>query len=141
MSNNVINLEDFYTEKNEENGVWYEPEIDGKPCGLEFLMIGIHSEEAIANMERYDAQMNELYEKETDKSVISKKEKEIDAERVASITKDVRAAGGKELRKDGKVLEFSLEAIKEFYLNTPVIKLANIEFALKSSNFMNVKNA
>lgn len=141
MSNNVINLEDFYTEKNEEKGVWYEPEIDGKPCGLEFLMIGIHSEEAIANMERYDAQMNELYESEKDKSVIAKKEKEIDAERVASITKGVRASGGKELQKDGKTFEFSLEAIKEFYLNTPVIKLANIEFALKSSNFMNIKNA
>jgi hypothetical protein len=114
--------------------------IDDKPCGLEFLMLGIHSEEAIANMEHYDAMMNELYETEKDKSVIAKKEKEIDAERVASITKGVRAAGGGELRKDGKVLEFSTEAIKEFYLNTPVIKLANIEFALKSSNFMNIKN-
>lgn len=141
MTNKVINLEDFYTEKNEEKGVWFEPMIDDKPCGLEFLMLGIHSEEAIANMERYDAQMNELYETEEDKAVIAKKEKEIDAERVASITKGVRAAGGKELQKDGKPFEFSTEAVKEFYLNTPVIKLANIEFALKSSNFMNVKKA
>ena len=140
MENKVVNLEDFYTEKNEAKGVWYEPEIDGKPCGLEFLIIGIHSEKAIEKMERYDAQMNELYETEKDKDVLSKKEKEIDAERVASITKGVRAAGGKELQKDGKPFEFSTEAVKEFYLNTPVIKLANIEFALKSSNFMNVKN-
>ena len=140
MDKKIINIEDYYTEKNEADGVWFEPELDGEPCGLEFCMIGIHSDEAIASMEHFDELMNELYESEKDEKIRSQKEKELDAERVASITKGVRASGGGELRKDGKVLEFSKEAIKEFYLNTPVIKLANIDFAIKSTNFMNKKS-
>ena len=130
----VINLEGFFTEENERNGVWHEPLIDGEPCGIQFLIIGIHSEEAIEKMDYYDKLLDELQENDESKRI--QKEKEIDAERVASITKGIRAADGSVLKVDGEDLKFSMEFMKRFYMEAPMIKMDNVEFAVKSSNFM-----
>ena len=54
MDKKVVNIEDFYTEVNEREGVWHEPIIDNIPCGLEFLLIGIHCEEAVRKMAEID---------------------------------------------------------------------------------------
>ena len=131
---NTINIEDFYTEENEKTGVWHEPVIDGNPCGLEFLIIGIHSDEAVKKMDYYDGLLDKLQEEPDE--VRYEKEREIDAERVASITKDIRATNGGTIVEDGKPIEFSIEFMKKFYLNAPIIKMDNIEFAIKTSNFM-----
>lgn len=131
---NTINIEDFYTEENEKTGVWHEPVIDGTPCGLEFLIIGIHSDEAVKKMDYYDELLDKL--RNEPENVRYEKEREIDAERVASITKDIRATNGATIVENGEPIEFSLEFMKKFYLNTPLIKMDNIEFAIKTSNFM-----
>ena len=131
---NTINIEDFYTEENEKTGVWHEPIIDGNPCGLEFLIIGIHSDEAVKKMDYYDGLLDKLQNEPED--IRYEKEREIDAERVASITKNIRATNGSTLVEDGKPIEFSTEFMKKFYLNAPIIKMDNIEFAIKTSNFM-----
>ena len=136
-----IDLEDFFTEENEKNGMWHEPVIDGTPCGLEFLIIGIHTDEAAKNMEFYDGLIDEVQNnKNISEADRDKKLSEIDAARVASSTKGMRAKNGATLRKDGKEVEFSEELVKEFYFNTPIIKMDNIEFALKTSNFMKRKS-
>ena len=127
----TINIEDFYTEENEKNGVWHEPVIDGEPCGVEFLLIGIHSEEAIKNMDKYDEILNNAKEEEREEM-----ERDIDAARVASLTKGVRGANGEKILVEGKEVEFDFEFIKKLYLNAPLIKMDNIEFAIKTSNFM-----
>lgn len=132
---NVINIEDFYTEENEKKGVWHEPVIDGEPCGVEFLLIGIHSEEAIKNMDKYDQILEEMSEEER-----KEKEGEIDAERVASLTKGVRGANGEKILVEGNEVKFDFEFIKKLYLNAPLIKMDNIEFAIKTSNFMKKTN-
>ena len=134
----VINIEDFFTESNEKNGMWHEPVFDGVPCGLEFLIIGIHSREAMERMEYYDNLLEQLDpsmpEEERDL-----KEREIDAERVASLTKDMRATNGEDIMIDGKKVVFDKEFIKRLYMEAPLFKMDNIEFALKSSNYMNKK--
>jgi hypothetical protein len=134
-----IDIEDFFTDDNEKNGVWHEPIIDGIPCGLSFLLIGIHSDEAVAKMEHYDRLTKELREKERDPELRAAKEKEIDAERVASLTKGMKTASGKAVRKDGKEIEFSTNLVKELYMHAPLIKMDCIEFAIKTANFMNRK--
>ena len=131
----TINIEDFYTEANEAKGMWHEPVIDGEPCGLKFLIIGIHSAEAVNNMVHYDKLVDKLKEEE-DEDVRAQKEKEIDAERIASITKDIKGSNGETLMKDGKEIEINKESIKELYLNAPLLKMDIVEFALKTSNFM-----
>lgn len=134
----TIEIEDFYTEDNEKNGVWHEPVIDGEPCGIKFLLIGIHSAEAIKNMEYYDQLIDKLDEI-TDPEERAIKEKEIDAERVASLTKDVKASDGADILVGGQKVVFDKAFIKKLYMEAPLFKMDNIEFAIKTSNFMKKK--
>lgn len=134
----TINLEDFYTQDNEANGMWYEPVIDGIPMGMEFLLIGVHSDEGVALMEHYDRKSKEA-KKENDPKIRAKKEAEIDAERVASLVKGVRAVEGYELKKGDKKVDFSLPMVRDFLVNAPLVKMDLIGFAIKTANFMNRK--
>lgn len=136
----IINLEDFFTQKNETEGVWHEPVIDGVPMGMEFLMIGIHSDEGVSLMEHYDRLSKEL-QKEKDPKIRAKKEAENDAERVASLVKGIRAVEGYELQKGGKEINFSIPVVKELLYNAPLVKMDLIEFAIKTANFMNRKKS
>jgi len=132
----IVNLEDFFTDVNEREGVWHEPIIDNIPLGIEVLLIGIHSEEAIKKMEELDEKTNAV--RDSKKSDAEKEEelKQLDALRVAVLTKGIRCADGSELRKDGKPFEFSEEAAQELYYNNPDLKMECIDFVLKSSNFI-----
>ena len=132
----VVNIEDFFTEVNEREGVWHEPIIDNIPIGIEVLLIGIHSKEAIKKMEDLDEKTNAV--RDSKKSDTEKEEelKQLDALRVAVLTKGIRCANGAELYKDGKPFEFSEEAAQELYYNNPDLKMECIDFVLKSSNFI-----
>ena len=90
-----INIEDFFTEDNEKEGIWFEPKIKGVPCGIEFLVTGRGTDENIANSERYDKTLAEL---EDIKDPLEKvqKTKKADADRVAEFVKGIRAAAGSE---------------------------------------------
>lgn len=136
MEKKTIDIENFFTEKREREGVWHEPVIDGNPCGIEFLLIGIHSEEATSKLEALDKKSEEIRKSQIEESDKEIKLDDLDAERVAVITKDIRAKNGAELMFEGKPFKFSVEAIKDFYKNCPSIKMDNIDFVLKSSNFM-----
>ncbi len=132
----TINIENFFTEKNEQEGVWHEPVIDGKPIGLEFLLIGIHPEEVAVKLEELDERSEAI--RKSDKDDLKKREEleDLDAERVAILTKDIRAKNGATLVVNDEPIEFSVEFMKDFYKKCPSIKMDNIEFVLKSSNFM-----
>ena len=136
---NYIDIEDFYTDDNEKNGLWHEGMVDGEPSGLVFQMIGIHSDEAVAKMEHYDRLTKELREKEKDPEIRAAKEREIDAERVASLTKGLKCADGRGIRKGGKEVDFSIDLVKEIFLHSPLLKMDCIEFSIKTANFMNRK--
>lgn len=139
MENKVIDIEDFFTEKNEREGVWHEPVIDNIPCGLEFLLIGIHSEEAVAKMAELDKKSEEIRNGKDSDEEKEEKLKQLDAERVAVLTKDIRAADGSELTKGGKPFVFSTEIAKELFYNSPDLKMDCVDFVLKSSNFMKIR--
>ena len=131
-----INLENFFTEDREREGVWHEAMVDDKSSGLEFLLVGIHSEYVAARLEEIDKQSDEVRSSDlTDEEKIEKLE-ELDADRVAVLTKNIRAKDGSELMIDGKPIIFSEELAKEFYKKCPSIKMDNIDFVLKSSSFM-----
>lgn len=132
----IVNIEDFFTDVNEREGVWHEPIIDNIPLGIEILLIGIHSEEAIKKMEDLDEKTNAV--RDSKKSDAEKEEelRQLDALRVAVLTKGIRCADGFELHKDGKPFEFSEKAAQELYYNNPDLKMECIDFVLKSSNFI-----
>ena len=119
--------------------MWYEPVFEDKGCGIELLLIGIHSEEAIKKMTEYDEKSEQIQNSKLSDDEKKEKLDELDAERVAVLTKGIRAKDGSQLMRNGKPYEFSLETIKELYLNNPDLKIACVDFVLKSSNFMKIK--
>lgn len=143
MEKKVFDIEDLFTEKNEREGVWFEPVFNGVHCGVEFLLIGIHSEEAETAMAHFDELSDKIREGNEEQSVKDQKLRELDAERVAAITKGIRATDGYELQYNGKKIDDVTlkEVAKELYLNSPDVKLACVDFVLKSSNFMKKKRA
>ena len=143
MDKKVFNIEDLFTEKNEREGVWFEPVFGDIHCGVEFLLIGINSEEASVAMAKFDELADKIKESKDEDSVKEQKFRELDAERVAALTKGIRVTDGSELQYNGKTVDETTlkEVAKELYLNSPDIKLACVDFVLKSSNFMKIKKA
>lgn len=139
----VFDIEDLFTEKNEREGVWFEPVFDNIKCGVEFLLIGINSEEAGTAMAKYDELTDKVRNGKDDESYKEKKLRELDAERVAALTKGIRSTDGSVIQFNGQAVDESnlKEVVKELYLNSPDIKLACVDFVLKSSNFMKIKKA
>lgn len=138
MEKKVINIEDFFTTKNEEEGMWFEPSIEGIPCGIEFLVTGLHAEENVSKMEHFDKLQGDL-NKIKDPIERAKENKRLDAKRVASLVKGIRPTEGCEINFEGKPLEFSIPLIEELFYQSPLIKLAVADYSLKVVNFMNRK--
>lgn len=136
MDKKVVNIEDFYTEVNEREGVWHEPIIDNIPCGLEFLLIGIHCEEAVRKMAEIDDKTQLVRDSEASDEEKEVKLNELDALRVAVLTKDIRSSDGAELMLNGKPFKFSEENAMVLFNNCPVLKMDCVDFVLKSSNFI-----
>ena len=135
MAKRKINLENFFTEDNEKTGVWFEPRIKGEPCGIEFLVTGLGSDENQAGNERYEKAMDET-NKMKDPIEKAAKRKVIDANRIAEFVHGIRAADGNELYLNGKPLEFSVPVIQNLLLKSPLIKVEIAKFAMETANFI-----
>lgn len=131
----IINIEDFFTVDNEKEGVWFEPKINGNPCGIEFLVTGVGTDANIAASERFEKELAKLEELK-DPIERSEKRKVLDANRVAEQIKGIRPADGKNLMFNGKPLEYSVPLIQQIMLKSPLIKVEIVKFAVKTENFI-----
>jgi len=132
----TIKIENFFTDVNEREGVWYEP-FGEKKWNLQLLLIGIHSEEAEKLMNEYDEKSDKI----RDDAKLSNEEKdkkleELDAERVASLCKGIRSVDGSEVTYNGKPVESVFEVAKELFLNSTPLKLDCADFIVNSANFV-----
>lgn len=141
MEKKVFDIENLFTEKNEREGVWFEPVFEDVHCGVEFLLIGINSEEASTAMIHFDELADEIRDSKDEDSVKEQKLRDLEAERVASFVKEIRATDGSELQLAGETVTDSnvKKVAKELFINSPDVKLACVDFVLKSSNFMKIK--
>ena len=131
----VINIEDFFTEQHEEEGVWYEPRIKGVLCGFEFLITGTGTDKNVAETEYYQKLLADL-EKEKDPIEKAKKKKVLEANRTAQFVKGFRASGGKQIMYKGKPLDYSVPFLQEFLKESPLIRDEIIRFAVDTANFI-----
>lgn len=135
MEKQTINIEDFFTEGREEEGVWFEPKINGESCGLQFLVTGFGSNENAAGAERYDKERTELEELK-DPVEKAKKRKELDAKRVAEFIKGIKPAEGYETKLNGQPIEFSKPVAQQIFFNAPLIRDEIIRFSKTTTNFI-----
>lgn len=132
----TVKIENFFTDVNEREGVWYEP-FGEKKWNLQLLLIGIHSEEAEKLMNEYDEKSDKI----RDDAKLSDEEKdkkleELDAERIASLCKGIRSVDGSEVTYNGKPVESVLEVAKELFLNSTPLKMDCVDFIVNSANFV-----
>lgn len=136
MGKQTINVEDFFTEQHESEGIWFEPKIRGEGCGMEFLVTGTGTDENVIGAERYEKAVTEL-DKIKDPLERVKKQKELDAKRVAEFVKGIRSADKNiDLVFEGKPVEWSVPFIQNLLLKSPLIKAEIIRFARETTNFI-----
>lgn len=131
--NNVIDIAQFFSRKNENNGVWFEPEVNGRKCGFEFLVCGINSNTASIADEKWNKQKSELASIENSEER-AKKDDEIFAERIAGFILDVRGKDKKRLVANGK--EVTKEDIPLIIYNSPALAVEVSKFAGTLENFL-----
>lgn len=131
----AINIEDFFTEDNEKEGVWFEPKVGGQLCGIQFLVTGTGTDENVVASERFEKQVDEL-EDEKDPIEKSKKRKVLEANRVAEFVIGIRAAEGEKVLFGGKPLEYSVPLVQQILLKSPLIRSEIIKFATNTANFI-----
>lgn len=138
MAKSVLNLEDFFSTSNEQNGVWHEPVIDGFHCGFEFLLTGFHSDENAMQAEAYDKERTKLdaMEESPEKS---DKIKRLEAHRFADFVKDIRGVNGAELKLNGEKVVYSKELIEKLLYESLPLQEDIYKFCVKSTNFMQGK--
>lgn len=134
----TINLEDYFTTDHEKEGVWFEPNIKGKPCGIQFLVTGTDTDENIVNAERFQKAIDELDDIK-DNIEAANKRKVLEANRVADFVKGIRSAEGAKVLFGGKPLEYSKPMIQELCLKSPLIQNEILKFAVKTENFIRRK--
>ena len=132
----TFDVQKFFSRKNEREGVWFEPEVMGSPCGIKFLMLGLDSDEAV--------KASEIFRKESEEAdliedAIEKKNRyeEILAKRIAAVTIDIKSANDKKLTIGGKAL--TKDDIYDVIYNSPVIAVKLMDFHRGQESFLGIK--
>lgn len=133
----IVDISDFFTKNNSDNGVWHEPNINGK-IGIEFLVIGAESNEAAQLFSDYDKDMTRISEISDPEKKNEETRKAI-AEVASKIVKNVRGAEGREVMVEGKPLKFSQPVMYNIMYNSPTLANKIIRFARNDTNFMEKK--
>lgn len=136
-----VNIEDFFTKENEEKGVWFEPEINGVPCGIMFLVTGAGTDRNITNSERFEKKIREIKDKYKDPEEQNAAMRKANAERVADFVSGIKAAEGCEIDFGGKPVEYSRPMMEKIFYNSPMIANEILSFAVRTANFMSRKKA
>lgn len=129
-----IDIADFFTKDNSENGVWHEPNINGK-IGIEFLVIGAESNEAAQLFADYDKDMVRI-EEIKDPTKKNEETRKAIANVASKIVKNIRGADGKKLAIGGKPFKYDAAAAYTIMYNSPSIANKIIRFARNDTNFM-----
>ena len=134
----VINLEDYYSEDNEREGVWASPEDIDVDCPFEFLLTGANDPRNVAYAERYSKKLDEL-EDIKDLEEKAEKRKDLDAERIADFVQGMRPKTGYKLTVGKEDFVYSKPYIIKFFRKSPLIQNWAFRFVYKTANFIGRK--
>lgn len=138
MEKRTVHLEDLFTMDNEKKGIWFEPKIEGYGIGIEFLVKGATTDEALADNEHFEKKY--INAREIKDSIERQDElMKVDAARCAKLVAGIRATSDCKVDFEGKPLEYSQEFIEKLFYKSPLIKTAIVNFAAKPSNFIKGK--
>ena len=129
-----IDIADFFTKDNQENGAWCEPNINGK-IGVEFLVIGSESNEAAQLFADYDKDMVRINEIK-DAAVKNEETRKALATVTSKLVKNMRTPDGRPLLIKGEPLAFNHANVYTIMYSSPSIADRVLRFARNDTNFM-----
>lgn len=130
----IVDIADFFTKDSSENGVWFEPNINGK-IGIEFLVIGAESNEAAQLFADYDKDMVRIDEIK-DSAKKNEETRKAIATVASKIVKGIRGTEGKKILVSGKPLKYDPATAYAIMYNSPSIANKIVRFSRNDTNFM-----
>lgn len=114
----TIDIEQYFSRKEDDGGVWFEPDVNGKKIGVEFFIHGPNSDKAMVS--------NDYYQKMRDLATRIKDDNEREhflqlalADRYASCISDMRSTNGSEIKLNNKPA--TIKDVKEILYKAPQI--------------------
>ena len=130
----VINVGDFYSKDNEENGMWYEAKVRGVGTGIEFKLFGPNSSASAVAQDKYQKARDEIAKIEDVKAKNEATDKML-AEYAAALVCDIRGKDGQELQnEDGTPV--TVKDVYTILFNAPVLASDIAKFETNQNNFL-----
>lgn len=137
MAEETFEISDLFTKEQEDNGVWYEPEVRGRPLGIRFKIIGDGSAEGavIINSLMKELEKIKSMENTTEKA---DKERQITAKYISKLVKDMEATREGVLLH-GNPVKYNQDNVYDIFYNALYICNDVYAFSRKSINFIKEK--
>ncbi|MCK9576211.1 MAG: hypothetical protein M0R51_09830 [Clostridia bacterium] len=136
---NEIEISDFFTSANENEGSWHEPVIFGIPLGLEFKIIGARSIEAEMIGEYQSREMEKISLITSDKERAEANKKLLN-EVATKLVVGLRTKNGKVVKLHGVPVTFDKKTILEICEKQPQIPNDILSYSRNGANFIGKKS-
>ena len=135
----VVDIADFFTKAQQDEGVWFEPTVEGFGVGFELKVIGSESNEGAKAFSEYDKDFAKIQAIEED-AVESNEQARVAISTCASkLVKDIRGKEGKEVVLHGKTVKYADIRWNDIFYQMPSMAQTILRFARKDTNFMKKK--
>jgi len=136
---NEIEISDFFTASNENEGSWHEPIIFGIPLGLEFKILGARSIEAEVIGEYQSREMEKISLITSDKERAEGSKKLLN-EVAAKLVVGLRPKNGKVVKLHGVPITYDKKTILEICEKQPQIPSDILSYSRNGANFIGKKS-
>ena len=130
----TLNVAKFFSKKNEEDGIWYEPKVRGVGVGFEVKVYGPNSTAAAIAQDKYQKARDEISKIEDLKAKNEATDKML-AEYAAALVCDIRGLNGVELVNDDNT-PVTIKDIKNILYNAPILASDIARFETNQNNFL-----
>jgi len=128
-----IDISQFFSLQNEEDGVWFEAKAGSVPTGIEFLVYGPNSKKAWESNNNYQKALDAL-DDEADEEYKREESNALLIEAVASRCGDIRGKNGKKIMMGDR--EVNKNDIKSILSQSPLLATSILKFCQKSDGFL-----
>lgn len=137
MAEETFEISDLFTKEQEDNGVWYEPEVKGRPLGIKFKVIGNESAEGSVIINSLMKEIDKIKSLENTKEK-AEKERQITARYISKLVKDMEATR-EGILLHGKPVKYNEDNVYDIFYNALYICNDVYAFSRKSINFIREK--
>ena len=135
----TIDITTFFSKKNEDNGIWYEPKVNGVPVGFEVKVYGPNSSAATVARDtanKAEDEANKIADAKTKSDTLDK----IIAQLATDLVSDIRGKDGNKI-VDDKGEAITKDDIYNIMFNSPVLATDITRFQRNQNNFLSPKSS